>query len=142
MVGWLLLPRQVSGIIGLVGGLIDVFAGLSILSQESMKMSLIRGSMMLGAYALLALGAVVLVTGAYVLAFSAMRRFTIGVLMISYGLVMLALGVGMVGRLIIVMIQGSASSGTVMILLGLAMLYSGFDMTRNYTDRLHPSHPL
>jgi dipeptide/tripeptide permease len=107
-----------------------------------MKMSLIRGSMMLGAYALLALGAVVLVTGAYVLAFSAMRRFTIGVLMISYGLVMLALGVGMVGRLIIVMIQGSASSGTVMILLGLAMLYSGFDMTRNYTDRLHPSHPL
>jgi dipeptide/tripeptide permease len=107
-----------------------------------MKMSLMHGSMMLGAYALLALGAVVMVTGAYVLAFRTMRRFTVGVLMIGYGLVMLVLGVGMVGRLIIVMIQGSAFSGMVMILMDLAMLYSGFDMTRNDMNRMHQSHLL
>ena len=109
-----------------------MIVGLSILTQSPMEM---QRSMMSGVvivpYLLLALGAIVLSTGLYVLASKMMvHGSTIGVLMLVYGVIMLVLGVGMIGQLFNLMMQGSAVSGTTMILLGLAMLYSGFDMTR------------
>jgi hypothetical protein len=42
---------------------------------------------------------------------------------------MLALGAGMLGQMLFMM-QGFVISGTVMIIIGLAMVYSGYDMTR------------
>ena len=69
-------------------------------------------------------------TGVYVLV-TRMRehRSTIGLLMIVYGVIMLVLGAGMIGQLFNIMMQGSTVSGIVMILVGLAMLYSGSQMT-------------
>ena len=70
-------------------------------------------------------------TGLYVLISKTMGHMTTGFLMILYGVVMLILGVGMIGRLFNFMMQGSTVSGITMILVGLAMLYSGFDMTKS-----------
>jgi uncharacterized membrane protein HdeD (DUF308 family) len=53
-----------------------------------------------------------------------------GLLMICYGVIMLILGVAMIGQLFSFMMQGSMVSGITMILLGLAMLYSGLDMSK------------
>jgi uncharacterized membrane protein HdeD (DUF308 family) len=120
------LRRKFSGLLGVAGGLVDFIVGLSILAQNSMN-----GIMMLP-YLLLVLGALVLLTGVYLLASKMMAHgSTIGLLMLLYGVIMLALGVGMIGQLFnLMMIQSSIVSGSLMILLGAAMLYSGFDMTK------------
>ncbi len=49
--------------------------------------------------------------------------------MLLYGVTMLALGIGLVGRLLSMM-QNSTLSGAVMLLTGVAMLYSGYGMTK------------
>ena len=61
---------------------------------------------------MLALGAIVFLTGVYVLV-TRMRehRSTIGLLMIVYGVIMLVLGAGMIGQLFSIMMQGSTVSG-------------------------------
>jgi hypothetical protein len=51
-------------------------------------------------------------------------------LMVVYGVIMLVLGVGMIGQFFNLMMQGSSVSGIAMILVGLAMLYSGSGMTK------------
>ena len=58
-----------------------------------------------------------------------MHRSRFGLLMIGYGIIMLVLCVGMIGNLFSMM-QGSALSGTVMLAVGVAMLYSGSTMAR------------
>jgi drug/metabolite transporter (DMT)-like permease len=128
------LRREVSGIIGVVGGLVDVVVGLLILQQNSMGMggAMMGGSWVFASYFLLALGAIVLLTGAYVLASKTMKhRSATGLLMLFYGVIMLVLGAGMIGQLFGFMMRGSIVSGVTMIFLGLAMLYSGLDMTKS-----------
>jgi uncharacterized membrane protein len=91
----------------------------------------------LAGYLLLALGAIVFLTGVYVLLSRMMRhRSTIGLLMIVYGAIMLVLGVGMIGQFFNFMMQGSLVSGVVMILVGLAMLYSGLGMTKTSKGKM------
>lgn len=127
-----LLQREFSAAIGLVGGLIDIFVGSSILQAgmgQSMMMN--RPSLVIG-YFLLMLGVIVLLTDAYLLFSKMMKnRFTIGLLMIFYGVVMLILGVGMIRQLFGDMMQWSSSSGIIMILVGAAMLYSGSSMIKS-----------
>ena len=118
----------------MIGGLIDLVVGMLILQQNSMRMSsqmMTGDSGTLASYFLLALGVIVLLTGVYVLVSKTMSHVTAGFLMILYGVVMLILGVGMIGQLFNFMMQGSAVSGIAMIFVGLAMLYSGFDMTKS-----------
>jgi uncharacterized membrane protein len=125
------MDQRVSGVIGVVGGLVDIIAGAVFLQQpmEVQPMMEFSPTSWIG-YFLLALGIIVLLSGLYVLTARMMKgRSTFGWLMILYGIVMLALGGGMLGQ-IFSMMQGSAISGTVMIVVGLAMLYSGYDMTR------------
>jgi hypothetical protein len=125
------MDHKVSGIIGVVGGLVDIIVGAVFLQQpmEMQPMTSFGPTSWIG-YFLLTLGVIVLLSGLYVLTARMMRgRGAFGSLMILYGIVMLALGGGMLGQ-ILPMMQGSAISGTVMILIGLAMLYSGHDMTR------------
>ncbi len=118
----------------MIGGLIDLVVGMLILQQNSMRMSsqmMTVDSGTLAGYFLLALGVIVLASGVYVLVSKTMSHMTAGFLMILYGVVMLILGVGMIGQLFNFMMQGSAVSGIAMIFVGLAMLYSGFDMTKS-----------
>ena len=118
----------------MIGGLIDVVVGILILQENSMRMSsqmMIVDSGSLASYFLLALGVIVLLTGFYVLVSKTMSHSTTGFLMILYGVLMLILGVGMIGQLFNFMMQGSTVSGITMIFVGLAMLYSGFDMTKS-----------
>ena len=125
-----LMRREASGIMGLIGGLVDLWAGSSILLQTSMAMSPMgNGSATLWGYFLIAVGIIVLLTGAIVLVSKVMSRF-IGPLMIVYGLVMLVLGAGMIGGFLNIMMRESWLSGIVMLVLGFAMLYSGSKMTR------------
>jgi hypothetical protein len=49
--------------------------------------------------------------------------------MILYGVIMLLLGFGMISG-VIAMMQGSTISGALMIFVGIAMLFSGFDMRK------------
>jgi uncharacterized membrane protein HdeD (DUF308 family) len=118
----------------LVGGLIDLFVGSSILQQNS---TMANGLMMMSAsntlagYLLLGLGVIVFLTGLYVLVSRMMKHHsTIALLMIVYGVIMLILGVGMIGQFFNPMMQGSYVSGIAMILVGLAMLYRGSGMTK------------
>lgn len=101
--------------------------GFSIL-QNSMATS----GILTAGYSILALGVIVLLTGAYVLVSKMINhRFILGVLMVVYGLIMLALGGGMIGRVFnFMMMQDSTISGITMIIMGIAMLYSGLSMTR------------
>lgn len=125
------MDQRVSGVIGVVGGLVDIIAGAVFLQQpmEVQPMMEFSPTSWIG-YFLLALGIIVLLSGLYVLTARMMKgRSTFGWLMILYGIVMLVLGGGMLGQMFSMM-QGSAISGTVMIVVGLAMLYSGYDMTR------------
>jgi drug/metabolite transporter (DMT)-like permease len=125
------LRREISGGIGLVGGLIDIFVGLLILQPNPMGMAspMMSAPNTLAGYFLIALGAIVFLTGAYVLLSRMMKhRSGIALLMIIYGVIMLVLGVGMIGQLFSVMMQGSTLSGIAMILVGLVMLYSGSQM--------------
>jgi uncharacterized membrane protein HdeD (DUF308 family) len=128
------LRREISGTIGVLGGLMDVVVGILILQENSMRVSsqmMMVDSSSLASYFLLALGVIVLLTGFYVLVSKMMIHSTTGFLMILYGVLMLILGVGMIGQLFNFMMQGSTVSGITMIVVGLAMLYSGFDMTKS-----------
>jgi uncharacterized membrane protein HdeD (DUF308 family) len=116
-----------------------MIVGLLILQQNSIGMggAMEGGSGAFASYFLFALGAIVLLTGVYVLASKMMRyQSTAGLLMICYGVIMLVLGVGMIGQLFGFMMRGSIVSGITMIFLGLAMLYSGFDMTKRATGEM------
>jgi uncharacterized membrane protein HdeD (DUF308 family) len=98
---------------------------------------MMSASSALAGYSLLALGAIVFLTGVYVLVTRVMKhRSTIGLLMIVYGVAMLVLGAGMIGQLFNIMMQGSTVSGVAMILVGLAMLYSGSQMTRTSREEM------
>jgi hypothetical protein len=126
------LKREISGIIGLIGGSIDVFVGLLILQPNPIGMGspMMSASNPLAGYSPLALGAIAFLTGVYVLVTRMMKhRSTTGLSMIVYGVVMLALGAGMIGQLFNIMMQGSTVSGIAMILVGLTMPYSGSQMT-------------
>lgn len=125
------MDQRASGVIGVVGGVVDIIVGAVSLQQpmEMQPMMELSPSSWIG-YFLLGLGIIVLLSGLYVLTSRMMKgRSTFGWLMILYGIIMLALGGGMLGQ-ILPMMQGSAISGTVMIVIGLAMLYSGYDMAR------------
>ena len=126
------LRREISGAIGVIGGLIDLVVGMLILRDKSMQMGseMMIESGSLVSYFLLALGVIVLLTGFYMLFSKMMVQSTTGFLMILYGVCMLILGVGMIGQLFNFMMQGSIVSGIMMIFVGLAMLYSGFEMTK------------
>ena len=106
--------------------MVDILAGLAFMQQPMMEPSSIPWI----GYFLLGLGLIVSSSGLYVLTAPMMKsRTTFGWMMISYGIVMLALAVGMLGQMFSMM-QGSAVSDTLMIVVGIAMLYSGYDMTR------------
>lgn len=122
-----------SAVIGIVGGVIDLVAGV-VLIQPTMMM---RGSStmvpMMGlwvGYFLVALGLVVLLTGVYlVFARMMMNRSFVGLLMLTYGLIMLVLGTAML-RNLVPMMQGSTLSGVAMLGSGILMLYSGYGMSK------------
>lgn len=122
------MSRKISGVIGLIGGLVDLWAGLSVLSARPMGMGTTQTIHLLG-YFLTVLGVIVLLTGMFMFAPRVISGFS-GLLMIVYGLVMLVLGVGMIGGIFNVMMQWSSFSGIVMLALGLLMLYSGSVMSR------------
>jgi uncharacterized membrane protein HdeD (DUF308 family) len=126
------LKQQYSATIGIVGGLIDIIAGIVLLQTQTSMMADNMSSLFIGlvlGYFLLALGMVVLVTGLYLLPAKMMKGLLFGRLMLIYGVIMLVLGVGMLGRLLPLM-QGSVLSGVAMLVIGTAMLYSGFDMAK------------
>jgi len=101
------------------------------------RLMMISGSNTLAGYLLLGLGVIVLLTGLYVLVSRMMKhRSTIALLMFVYGAIMLVLGVGMIARFFNLMMQGSSVSGIAMIIVGLAMLYSGSGMTRMQKGRM------
>jgi hypothetical protein len=127
------LKQSYSAAIGVIGGVIDLVAGLALLQPSEMMpaqpMSASSSLSWVG-YFLVALGVIVLLTGLYLFKAHMMSNSTIiGALMLLYGLIMLGLGVGMLGQVFSVM-QGSTLSGAVMILMGILMLYSGYGMTK------------
>ena len=116
-----------SAAIGVIGGIVDIVAGLALLQPAGMMFS---STAMLSGYFLLILGSIVLLTGLYLLTARMMKnRSTIGGLMFLYGVVMLVLGIGMLGR-VFSMMQGSTLSGSVMLVMGVLMLYSGYGMAK------------
>ena len=134
------MQQKVSALIGVIGGIIDLVAGGAILQNVSMSGT---GSMMgeqptmmsstaWVAYFLLGLGVVVLFTGLYMFGMGMMRHQPVlGSLMILYGVIMLALGIGMISQMLgLMMMQWSTFSGAVMIISGVLMLYSGATMAR------------
>jgi hypothetical protein len=125
------LRQKYSAVIGIVGGLVDVIAGIALLQPTMMMgsetMMALPNALWAGFF-LIALGVIVLLTGLYLLTPRMMKRSIIGPLMLLYGIVMLVLGFGMLGR-IFSMMQNSTLSGAVMVLMGIAMLYSGYGMT-------------
>jgi len=131
----------VSALLAIVGGLVDFFVGLMVLRAASMmggsdvQMMNPASAQLLG-YFPLALGAIVSLTGFHMLNSRMMVRGRLfGGLMIIYGIIMLILGVGMIGQIFNVMMQASLISGFSMILIGSAMVYSGFIMTARRTRR-------
>ena len=123
------LQEKFSALIGIVGGIVDLFAGFAILQGTTEPMMMRPVSDLWVGYFLLALGIVVFLTGLWIFRVRTMQHPTIGWLMVLYGVIMLILGVGMIGQ-IFTMMQGSTVSGSIMIILGIAMLYSGFGMVR------------
>jgi hypothetical protein len=121
------LKQTYSVAIGVVGGIVDIVAGLALLQPAGMMVS---STAMWGGYFLLILGSIVLLTGLYLLTSHMMKnRSTVGGLMVLYGVIMLVLGVAMLGQVFSTM-QGSTLSGSVMLLIGILMLYSGYGMTK------------
>ena len=122
---------KVSGAIGVVGGVVDILAGLVFLQQPMETQPMVESSSIpWTGYFLLGLGLIVFLSGLCVLTARMMKSGVIfGSLMFFYGTIMLALGLGMLGQMFYMM-QGSMFSGIAMIVVGLAMLYSGYDMTR------------
>ncbi len=126
------MKQRYSAVVGIVGGLIDLTAGIVLVQPTGMmgSESMMARSAALGAgYFLIVLGVIVLLTGLYLLTPRMMNRSFVGPLMLLYGVIMLALGIGMLGRLLSMM-QNSTLSGAVMLLTGVAMLYSGYGMTK------------
>ncbi len=127
--------QRLSALLGIVGGIIDFVAGLALLQPTGMNSMGMRTSMSLlpsavAGYFLLVLGAIVFLTGLIMLSMLKMRhRSAFGVLMLMYGVIMLILGFVMLGQ-VFFMMQGSTLSGSAMIIVGLAMLYSGSTMVR------------
>jgi len=125
------LDQKLSGIIGVLGGGLDIIVGALLLQQSMNSGSLaMMGSWL--AFFLLILGLIVLTSGMYLFgAPSMMNRVAFGRLMMLYGIIMLLLGLGMITGIIpIMMMQASIASGGLMIVSGLAMLYSGFGMRK------------
>jgi uncharacterized membrane protein len=121
------LKQTYSAAIGVVGGLVDLVAGLALLQPKGMMVS---STAVWGGYFLLILGSIVLLTGLYLLTAHMMKnRSTIGGPMVVYGVIMLVLGVAMLGQ-VFSMMQGSTLSGSVMLVMGMLMLYSGYGMTK------------
>jgi uncharacterized membrane protein len=128
------LKQKYSAVVGIVGGLVDVIAGLGLLQPTMMMGSetmVAPSNALWASFFLIALGVIVLLTGLYLLTPRMMKRSIIGPLMLLYGLVMLVLGFGMLGRGFSMM-QNSTLSGAVMLLTGIAMLYSGYGMTNPF----------
>ncbi len=127
--------QRLSALLGIVGGIIDFVAGLALLQPTGMNSMGMRTSMSflssaVAGYFLLVLGAIVFLTGLFMLSMWMMRhRSAFGVLMLMYGVIMLIVGFVMLGQ-VFFMMQGSTLSGGVMIIVGLAMLYSGSTMVR------------
>ena len=121
------MKQTYSAAIGVVGGIVDMVAGLALRQPAGM---MVPSTAKWGGYFLLILGPIVLVTGLYLLTADMMtNRSTIGGLMVLYGVIMLVLGVAMLGQ-VFSMMQGSTLSGSVMLLMGILMLYSGYGMTK------------
>jgi hypothetical protein len=125
------VQQKYSALLGIIGGIVDIVAGLALLQSGRMvaEQTMAITANAWGGYLLLSLGVIVLVTGLYLYTPRMMNQSIIGALMLLYGAVMLGLGVTMIGQMFSMM-QGSSFSGTVMIILGLAMLYSGYGMAR------------
>jgi len=121
------LKQTYSAAMGVIGGIVDMVAGLALLQPAGMMVS---STAMWGGYFLLMLGSMVLLTGLYLLTSHVMKnRSTIGGVMVLYGVIMLVLGVAMLGQ-VFSMMQGSTLSGSVMLLMGILMLYSGYGMAK------------
>ncbi len=126
------MKQKYSAVVGIVGGLIDLIAGIVLAQPTAMMGSesmMARPATLWAGYLLIVLGIIVLLTGLYLLTSRLMNRSFIGPLMLLYGVIMLALGIGMMGR-IISMMQNSTISGVAMLITGAAMLYSGYGMTK------------
>ncbi|MGD0690395.1 MAG: hypothetical protein ABSA50_11605 [Candidatus Bathyarchaeia archaeon] len=121
------MKQTYSAAMGVIGGIVDMVAGLALLQPAGMMVS---STAMWGGYFLLMLGSMVLLTGLYLLTSHVMKnRSTIGGVMVLYGVIMLVLGVAMLGQ-VFSMMQGSTLSGSVMLLMGILMLYSGYGMAK------------
>ena len=121
------MKQTYSAAMGVIGGIVDMVAGLALLQPAGMMVS---STAMWGGYFLLMLGSMVLLTGLYLLTSHVMKnRSTIGGVMVLYGVIMLVLGVAMLGQ-VFSMMQGSTLSGSVMLLMGTLMLYSGYGMAK------------
>jgi len=124
------MKRAYSAALGVIGGVVDMFAGLALLRPAGMMM--VSYTAMWGGYFLLILGSIVLLTGLYLLTSHMMKHGPmVGKLMLLYGVIMLVLGVAMLGQ-VFSMMQGSTLSGSVMLLMGVLMLYSGYGMTNPF----------
>jgi uncharacterized membrane protein len=127
------LRGKFSALVGIVGGIVDLVAGLALLQSAGMMAEqpvMVPSPAEWGGYFLLILGVIVLLTGLYLLTLRMMKnRSIIGALMLVYGVIMPVLGLGMIGQMFSMM-QGSTLSGAVMIIVGVAMLYSGYGMTK------------
>jgi drug/metabolite transporter (DMT)-like permease len=123
---------EYSALLGIVGGLVDILAGVGVLQpgpmmgSESSMFSAVSGW---AGFFLIGLGVVVFLTGLYIVVSRMMNSSLVSSLMPAYGVIMLVLGVSMLGR-VFSMMQYSAISGVAMLLLGAAMLYSGYDMRK------------
>ena len=122
-----------SAVIGIVGGVIDLVAGVVLIQPTMMLGGASTMVPMMGlwvGYFLVALGLVVLLTGVYlVFARMMMNRSFVGLLMLTYGVIMVVLGTAML-RNLVPMMQGSTLSGVAMLGSGILMLYSGYGMSK------------
>ena len=127
------MKQKYSAVIGIAGGIVDLIAGLSLVQPIVMmegESMMVQSTALWTGYFLMALGVIVLLTGLYLLTARLMgKRSLAGALMLIYGVIMLVLGVGMLGRMFSMM-QGSTFSGAVMLVVGITMLYSGWGMAK------------
>ncbi len=116
-----------SVVIGVLGGLVDLAAGLVLLVGPMGPSAMAADWTAVG---LLALGVVVLAT-VTALARAPMGRAPTGYrgLMLAYGILMLIIG-GVMLTGLLPMMEGSLISGGAMVLVGIGMLFSGATMAR------------
>ncbi len=126
----LVLKHRYSALVGIVGGFVDLIAGVAVVQSTVMvddeSMMATANAQWVG-YSLMLLGVIVLSTGFYLLTPRMMNRSVIGPVMLLYGVIMLVLGVAMFAGMLSMM-QNSALSGAAMLMTGTAMLYSGYSM--------------